>query len=74
MQIKIPEETLNRYHALVDLSFLRALTPEEAAEKNGLGQEIDTATAPFYAPIIARLEEALKNRREREREGDADAL
>ena len=63
MRIKIPEETLNRYHALVDQSFHHPLAPEEEAEMERLGQEIDAATAPYYRPIIERLEREIERRR-----------
>lgn len=45
----------NRYHWLVDESFLRKLTPEEAAEMERLGQEIDQRYAPYYERVLRNI-------------------
>lgn len=49
-----------RHGELVDAKFLRGLTPAEEAELADLGREMDADTAPFYRPVIARLEAAIR--------------
>jgi len=47
---------IERYHELVDQSFLRDLDPSEREEMERLGQQIDEANRPFYERLTADLE------------------
>lgn len=51
-------ETIERYHELVDASFIRLLSDDEQAEQGALASQIDAANAPFHAALMGRLREA----------------
>ncbi len=47
---------VKRYQELVDRLFLNTITSDEEAEMQRLNAELENETAPFYAPIAARMQ------------------
>lgn len=59
---RLHRRRLRRRQQLVDAKYLRGLNEEEQQELARLTRETEAYFAPYYAPIIERLEEGLRQR------------